>query len=168
MKIPQVIVSTEKLAAHFKLSPRRIQQLVKLGMPKMSHGKFDHIEAAKFYIRFLQNALENTGAAVGDGSLELFRSQKARSLTASAALKELEYAKRSAELVTVAEAESVKAEFARIVRARFADVPIRLAGQLVGQGSRTMIQAIVERELHSACHLLASTDAATAAQTRRK
>ena len=93
MKIPQMIVSTEKLAQHFKLSPRRIQQLVKLGLPKIARGKFDYVEAAKFYIRFLQNALENKGAVIGDGSLELFRSQKARALTVTAQLKELELKK---------------------------------------------------------------------------
>jgi phage terminase Nu1 subunit (DNA packaging protein) len=168
MKIPQMIASTEKLAVVFKLSPRRIQQLVKLGLPKIARGKFDYVEAATFYIRFLQNALANKGAGDADGTLESFRSQKARSLTASAALKELEYERRRAELVTVAEAESVKAEFARIVRARFADVPIRLAGQLLNQTSRTMVQAIVEREIREACKLLARTDAATVPEKRGK
>jgi len=112
--------------------------------------------------------LENKGAQTGDGTLELFRSQKARSLTASAALKELEFEKRSAELVTVAEANEVLADFAKIVRARFAEVPIRLLlePELRNQTSRTMVQAIVEREIREACKLLARTDAATVSEKR--
>jgi phage terminase Nu1 subunit (DNA packaging protein) len=164
MKIPQLIVSTEKLAQYFKLSPRRIQQLVKLGMPKIARGKFDHIEAAKFYIRFLQNALENKGAGDADGSITLWKSQKSRALTASAALKKLEFDKRRGELVTVAEASEVLAEFSRIVRARFSTVPSSLAGQLLNETSRTMIQAKVESALREACLLLARTDAATVAE----
>jgi phage terminase Nu1 subunit (DNA packaging protein) len=167
MKIPQVVVSTAKLAAHFKLSPRRIQQLVKLGLPKLSRGKFDYVEAAKFYIRFLQRALEAKGAEVGDGTLELFRSQKARSLNATAALKELELKNRRAEVVTIAEASDVLADFARIVRARFSTLPSSLAGQLLNQTSRTMIQAIVETSIRDACCLLASTDAPTVSEKRQ-
>jgi phage terminase Nu1 subunit (DNA packaging protein) len=168
MKTRREIVTGKEIARHLRLSPRRIRQLVKIGMPKIARNKFDFIQCAGFYIRFLQTALENKGAEVGDGTLELFRSQKARSLNASASLKELELKKRRAEVVTIAEASDVLAEFSRVVRARFSTLPSSLAGQLLNQTSRTMIQAIVETSIRDACCLLASSDRATLAEIRRK
>jgi hypothetical protein len=51
-------------------------------MPKIARHKFDLIGSMVWYANFLRTALENRGAPTGDGSLELFRSQKARSLNA--------------------------------------------------------------------------------------
>jgi phage terminase Nu1 subunit (DNA packaging protein) len=166
MKLPKRIVDTDTLARHCNLSPRRIRELTQAGLPKIGRNKFNLIDAISWYIQFLQRALENKGAQTGDGTLELFRSQKARSLTASAALKELEFERRRAEVVTVAESERVLAEFSRLVRARFAEVPIRLSRELLNETSRTMIQAKVESAIREACLLLARTDAATVSEKR--
>jgi phage terminase Nu1 subunit (DNA packaging protein) len=168
MKPPRKIVDTDTLARHCNLSPRRIRELTQAGMPKAGRNKFEFFTAIGWYITFLRAALENKGAQTGDGTLELFRSQKARSLTASAQLKELELAKKRSELVTVAESERVLAEFSQIVRARFADVPIRLSRELLHETSRTMIQAKVESAIREACLLLARTDAATMTDERRR
>jgi phage terminase Nu1 subunit (DNA packaging protein) len=167
-KIPTEIVDAKTLARHCRLSERRIRQLTQVGLPKVARNRFDLVASISWYIRFLQTALENKGAEVGDGTLELFRSQKARALNVTAQLKELELKKRRAEFVTVAEARDALADFARIVRARFSTVPIQLAAQCVNQPSRTMLQAIVEKHLNEAMSLLASVDRATVSEMRRK
>jgi phage terminase Nu1 subunit (DNA packaging protein) len=130
MKTRKEIVNAKELARHLRLSPRRIRQLAKIGMPKIARDKFDFIECAGFYIRFLQRALENKGAEVEN--LDAFRSQKSRALTASAELKELKLARERAELVTHAEASEVLIKFSRIVRARLSTAPVRLAGERGG------------------------------------
>jgi phage terminase Nu1 subunit (DNA packaging protein) len=158
MKTRQEIVNTKELARHLRLSPRRIRQLTQAGMPKIARDKFDFIECAGFYIRFLQRALENKGADVGDGTLELFRSPKARSLTASAELKELELEQKRASLVTREDADKFFAEFQKMVRARISTVAAPLAIELQGETSQIMAQAKIQRALDDALTLLATVD----------
>jgi phage terminase Nu1 subunit (DNA packaging protein) len=154
----RIIVDTATLAAHFNLSPRRIRQLSKDGMPKIGRDQFDFAESAAFYVRFLENALANKGAPVGDDSLAIFRGQKARSLLASTELKEFELEKKRASLVTREDADKVFAEFRKMVRARISTVPAPLAKELLGEKSQVMVQAKIERALEAALTLLATVD----------
>jgi len=114
-----IIVDVYGVAKHFKLDPRRVQQLAKEGLPKQAKNEYPLIECLDWYVAFLQNALENKGAPTGDGSLEMFRSQKSRALTVTAQLKELELATKRSELVTVAESERVLLDFARLCERAF-------------------------------------------------
>ena|ERR1700722_1963414 len=125
-------------------------------MPKIARNKFELVESISWYIQFLQRALENKGADIGE--LELFRKQKSRSLNATAALKELELEKRRAELVTREDADKFFAEFQRMVRARISTVPASLAKELRGETSQVMVQAKIERALEAALTLLATID----------
>ncbi len=154
----RIIVGTATLASHFNLSPRRIRQLATDGMPKIGRDKFDFAESAAFYVRFLQNALENKGAPVGDDGLAIFKGQRARSLLASAELKEFELEQKRANLVTRADANKFLTEFQRMVRARISSVAAPLAIEVRGETSQIMVQAKIERALDAALALLATDD----------
>jgi hypothetical protein len=156
----RTVVNAATLAKHCNLSPRRIRQLVEIGMPKIGRDKFDFIESAGFYIRFLQNALEKKGAPVADGSYNIFKEQKSRSLIASVELKELELEQKRSSLVTRTDADKTMGEFVRMTWARFSTLPGRLAIELLGETSRTMAQAKIERAIREALFLLATSDAA--------
>jgi phage terminase Nu1 subunit (DNA packaging protein) len=47
-------VEVSKVAAFLNLDERRVQQLVKEGMPRESRGQYDPVKCAHFYIRFSQ------------------------------------------------------------------------------------------------------------------
>jgi phage terminase Nu1 subunit (DNA packaging protein) len=154
-----MIVDTPFLAAVLNLSVRRIHQLVKIGLPKSGRGRFDFKACVQWYLKYLHGALENKGAPTGaDRSLELFRSQKARSLLASVELKELVLAEKRANLVTREDADKFFAEFQYMVRARISSVAAPLAIELRGETSHVMAQAKIERALDAALALLATFD----------
>ena len=52
------IVDVERVAQALNLDARRVQQLVKLGMPKEGRGQYDAVKCLLWYIRYLQAALE--------------------------------------------------------------------------------------------------------------
>ncbi len=59
-------VNVEHVAKALNLSPRRVQQLVKLGLPQLSRGAYELVPCMQWYIRHLQTAIEQR--ASGDGS----------------------------------------------------------------------------------------------------
>ncbi len=50
------IVDVTKVASALNLEARRVQQLVKLGMPRKSRGRYDPAKCMLWYILYLQNA----------------------------------------------------------------------------------------------------------------
>jgi len=154
----RMIVDTPVLADALNLSVRRIHQLATIGMPKSGRGTFDFKACVNWYVQFLQNALENKGAPVGDDSVAIFRGHKARSLAASAELKEFELHQKQSSLVTRADADKFLTDFQRMVRARVSSVAAPLAVELRGETSQVMAQAKIERALDGALNLLATVD----------
>jgi hypothetical protein len=51
-------VSAEKIARALNLTESRVHQLVKEGLPKEGRGQFDPVKCMAFYIRYLQNKIE--------------------------------------------------------------------------------------------------------------
>ena len=153
-----MIVRTPVLADALNLSVRRIHQLVKLGLPKSGRGKFDFKACVQWYLKYLHEALENKGAPVADDGVAIFRRQKARSLSASTELKELELERKRSTLVTREDADKFLTEFQRMTRARISTVPASLAKELLGEKSQVMAQAKIERALEAALTLLATVD----------
>jgi len=47
-------VDVTKVASALNLDPRRVQQLVQEGMPRMSRGQYDPVKYMVWYIRYLQ------------------------------------------------------------------------------------------------------------------
>jgi|ERR1700722_6065041 len=158
MKKQTATISTANLADILNLSGRRIQQLVKLGMPRLDRGRFDFKASVNWYVKFMQNALENKGANMADGDVTLWKKEKSRTLTVTAELKELELEKKRSSLVTREDADKVFAEFRKMVRARISTVPAPLAKELLGEKSQVMAQAKIERALEAALTLLATVD----------
>ncbi len=156
--LTQKIVDAPTLAVWCNLSVRRIHQFVELGMPKIGRGRFDAKVCVNWYVKFMQNALENKGAPVADDGVAIFRGQRARSLLASAELKEFELDKKRSSLVTRADADKAFAEFERMVRARISTVAAPLAKELRGETSMVMATAKIERALDAALTLIATVD----------
>jgi phage terminase Nu1 subunit (DNA packaging protein) len=56
------LVPVGKLADALNVTPRRVQQLVADGMPKAKRGRYDLTACLEWYVRFLQNAVEQRQA----------------------------------------------------------------------------------------------------------
>jgi len=145
------IVSIKEIAAFLNLTPTRIQQLVHEGLPKKKRGKYDKDECAGWYVRYLQ-ALVERNAIIDEGG-KIFATEKAerlRQITADADLTEIKLARERGQLVRVDEVEKEMSDLVLTTKARVLAVAPRVAPDLVGENSRVMIQARIEKALKEA------------------
>lgn len=148
-------VDVTKVASFLNLDERRIQQLVKEGMPREGRGQYDAIKCAAWYIRYLQSALEKKSVPTLDGGFVGEREERVRLLRADADLREIELAKERSQLVALSDVEKTLADLVLTTRARILAIPPRLAPELVGETQRTMIQAKLEKACMEALAYLA-------------
>jgi phage terminase Nu1 subunit (DNA packaging protein) len=139
------IVDVTKVASFLNLDERRIQQLVKEGMPRETRGQYDPIKCAYWYIRYLQQVIEKKTVPTLDGGFVGEREERVRLLRADADLREMELAKERGLLVALPDLEAKLTDLVLTTKARIMAIPPRLAPELVGETSRVMIQAKLEK-----------------------
>ena len=148
-------VSVTRIASALNLTPRRIQQLVKEGtLPRETNGQYDPIRCLHLYIRYLQNAIQKKSDPTLDGDAGE-RVARLRIIRAHADQKEMELSKLRSQLVAVKDYDEAVAELVRVTTAHVMAIPARLAPELVGETSRVMIQAKIERAVKDTLKLLA-------------
>jgi hypothetical protein len=106
-------------------------------------------------VRYQQAALEKRSASMPDGGYAGVREERVRLLRADADLKEMQLTKERARLVAVSDVESMLADLVLTTETRIMAIPSRLAPELVGETSRVMVQAKIEKALKEALTLLA-------------
>ncbi len=153
------IVGIKQMAEILNLTPSRIQQLVQEGLPKKLRGKYDRDECAGWYIRYLQ-ALVEKKALVGEGGAVLAseREERLRLLRADADLREIELARERGQLVAIEDVEHEMTDLILVTKARVLAVGARVAPELVGENSRVMIQAVIEKAHKEALSHLAKKE----------
>src|SRR6267378_294241 len=152
------VVDITKVASFLNLTDKRIQQLVKEGMPRESRGQYDPIKCAHWYIRYLQQALEKRSVPTLDGGFVGEREERVRLLRADADLREMELAKERSLVISIADYERTLADLILTTKARIMAIPPRLAPDLVGETSRVMIQAKLEKACKESLSYLARMD----------
>jgi phage terminase Nu1 subunit (DNA packaging protein) len=150
-------VNADKIAQALNLTPSRVHQLVKVGMPKEARGQFDPVKCMFFYIRYLQTALERKTVPTLEGEDAGERAARVRILRAQADQKGIELAKLRSQLVAVPDVEATVADLVRTTEAHIMAIPSRLAPELVGEASRMMIQAKLETAFRKALSRLAKS-----------
>jgi phage terminase Nu1 subunit (DNA packaging protein) len=155
-KSPARIVSAETLAVFLNLMKQRVHQLVAEGLPRKLRGKYDLDECARFYIRYLQAAIEKKAIPLEAGVMATEQQERVRSMRAIADLREIELAEKRGHLVAIDDVERELTELVATTKARIMSVPARLAGELLGETSRTMAQAKIEKALKETLAQLAS------------
>ena len=162
-------VDVTKVASFLNLTEARIHQLVKEeGMPRASRGRYDPIKCAHFYIKYLQRALKQRAVPTLDGGYVGERAERVRLLSADADLREIELAKERGQLVAIQDVEHAMTDLVLITKARIMAVGARVAPELVGETSRVMIQAVIEKAHKEALSMLAKHDGPAAAERRAK
>jgi phage terminase Nu1 subunit (DNA packaging protein) len=145
------IVGIKQIAEKLNLTPSRIQQLVQEGLPKKLRGKYDIDECTGFYIRYLQALVEKK--AVMDEGGKVFateRAERLRLLSADADLTEMKLARERSQLVSIEDVEKEMSDLVLTTKARVLAVAPRVAPDLVGENSRVMVQAKIEKALKEA------------------
>lgn len=140
--------STETLAAALKITRQRIGQLVAAGVLSHSRpGWFDPLTAVPAYIEFSRRRAQT-------GKL---REAMERRTRAQADLAELDLARRRGDLVEVAVVEMMIRNVIAAARGRLLAMPTKLTPLLVGQHSRAVIQARIDKEINDALASLVNT-----------
>lgn len=144
------------LAEFFGLTKQRVHQLVAEGMPRELRGKYDLDKAARWYIRYLQAAIEKRAIPMDGDELVSEQKERVRKLRLNADLKEIELARERGQLVAVEDVEKELSDLVLTTKARIMAVAPRLAPELLGETSRVMAQAKIEKALKESLAQLAS------------
>jgi phage terminase Nu1 subunit (DNA packaging protein) len=142
------LVSVEKVAAALNVTPRRVQQLVELGLPREAHGEYDLGKCLVWYIRYLQAALERRDPDLDTINVAL-RSERQRLTKAQADREELELQRARSEVIPVLVFEERMSYLIRSARQRLLVLPARIAHQLVGLDA-LQIKSALARAVHDA------------------
>jgi phage terminase Nu1 subunit (DNA packaging protein) len=123
------------------------------GLPRVTLRKYDVDAVLDWYIARLEKRLAGESDEDVDGVSQ--RKHELRLLAAKADMHELDLAVKRGDLVSIAETEKAMTDLVIATRARILTVPARVAGELVGEKSRVMAQARIEKALKEALSLLA-------------
>jgi phage terminase Nu1 subunit (DNA packaging protein) len=151
-------VGVGKVASALNLDERRVQQLVKEGMPRVSRGRYDPVKYMLWYVRYLQGVLERSSVPTLDDGFSGERAERVRLLRAQADLREMELASQRSSVIPVADYERTLAAFVLTVKARIMAIAPRVAPEVTGQNSRVMIQALIEKQCKEALSYLAKAE----------
>src|SRR6202035_4556143 len=143
-------VDAGRIASALNLTEQRVQQLVKEGLPREGRGQYDPVKCMLWYIRYLQQALEKKSVPTLDGGFVGEREERVRLLRADADLREMELAKERSQLVAIQDVEKEMVDLILTTKARVMAVAPRLAPEVVGEMSRVMAQAKIEKALKDA------------------
>ena len=144
------LVDVRKLASAMNVTTRRVAQLVHDGLPREERGKYELGKCLLWYIRYLQNALERRAVQTPDGEVTSIREERLALLRLDRELREIELAEKRKQLVAIPDVEKAMSDLVLMTKARMMAVAPRRAADLVGESSRVMIQAKVEKEIRTA------------------
>lgn len=135
------------------LTPMRITQLVREGMPKTDRGQYDPARCMYWYIGKLRGHVGHKEGEDGSST----QGERKGLLKVQRAREELALAKDLGQVMEVRQHELILADMVLDTKARVMAVAPRAAPDLVGETSRVMIQAKLEKHLKEALHQLAQS-----------
>ena len=151
----QRVVGINAIAERLKITPRRVQQLVGEGLPRLARGRYDVDQVLDWYIARLEKQI--AGGSDEEGSIT-YNKERARDRAAAADLKEIELARQRRMLVAIPDMEKAMTDLVVATKAAILAVPGRISLSLVGSEA-PVIHERLERELEEALSKLATTQA---------
>lgn len=138
------IVNSAAVAEALNLTERRVEQLVHEGMPRVSRGKYDLWTCARWYIQYLQKAIERRATENGEGTHANLTEEKKRLIRIQADTALLEYRQKTGELIPAHLVDDKFVTFASTIRDRFFALPSRVAGRLEGERKEAIREKLFE------------------------
>lgn len=140
-------VTSQQLAQFFGLTPERIRQLTKDGMPSEGRGRYDFVTATRWYIQFLQEAVKRRTTEGGVGGADALRKERAASIGIDTELKRIDLMRARGELIPVTEAvrmfEGAVAQFKAKMLAGVSRAGIRLMGARTQARATAVVEEVV-------------------------
>lgn len=151
------LVDVGRVAQALNLHERRVQQLVKEGLPREGRGQYDAVKCMLWYVRYLQALIEKKAVSLAPSGAVYAseREERVRLLRADADMREIELAKERSQLVAIEDVEKEMTDLVLTTKARMMAIPPRIAPELLGETSRVMIQAKLEKAFKEALSHLA-------------
>jgi hypothetical protein len=148
---PTVDENAHTIAQSLNLGVRRIYQLVKEGvLPGIGRGECDIVRYLEAYVRYLQSAMSAKASIDSDGAVLSGKDQRTKLLAVQTEREELELAREKSQVIAVADYSVTIAHMIIETKARLKAVAPRVAVQLVGESSRVMIQAKIDKGIDEA------------------
>jgi hypothetical protein len=142
-------------AAALNLGERRVNQLVKEGLPKVAHGRYDVGTCLRWYVRYLQKSLLQRGLMDPDGGgFEATLAIRNQLLGVNRELKQIELAKKREGLISTERVQRDRAALFLEIKTRILALPPRLAAEVLGEQDLAVVQAKVDRSLKGALESL--------------
>ena len=129
------------VAAVLGVSPRRVQQLVKQGMPRASRGTYDLSACVQWYEKY------RTGRAAQSSKLDQARLRKT---LAEAKLAEIEVTAIEEKLIPADVVQDTWKKITETIRARLLKIPAEVAAELEGTEDQAGAQEIIKRSVYGA------------------
>ena len=124
--------NVDQISDALNVSTRRVHQLVAAGMPRAARGRYDTDACLRWYVRFLQRAVEHRESLTEKSSTDAVRTQRARLLDARASSEEISLAEKRGELVPLAAVEEMMSGMILQSRQQLLQLPSRVAPELEG------------------------------------
>ncbi len=163
-------VRCAEIAKTLNLTERRVQQLVKDGLPHKTRGQYDAMECARWYIRYLQAAIERRATKNEDDNSESSLNDEKKRLTRiQADIAQLEYQQKVGELIPAHLVDDKFVTFAGAVHDRFLALPSRFAQRMPSEmrdDVRTKLYDTVKDLLNGLSHNPTGTKHGSDSRTR--
>lgn len=147
--------NVEQVSKALNVTVRRVNQLVHEGMPRAERGAYDLGGCMLWYIRYLQKALAKKATMGEDGEIASLQGSRQELLKVQIERERFELTKAKAEVIPIETHELILADLIQETKARVRAVGSRISQDLVGETSRLMIQAKLDKAHDEALRQLA-------------
>jgi phage terminase Nu1 subunit (DNA packaging protein) len=148
--MPGPEVTSEELEKEFGLdSMRRIQQLAREGMPQLKRNSFALLDAFRWYVRHLRQAIVRRENPDSTSPMQGFRE---RMLRAQTEREEMDLLKTRGQLIPLAAYEQHMTALVIAARTRLLQLPGRLAGLIVSLDNptdRIQVKRLIDEEIRA-------------------
>jgi len=151
-------VDVEAVAKAMNITPRRVQQLKKEGMPSVGRGQYELGPCMAWYIRFLQQALEKRGPTASEDSADLIN-ERVKLTREQREKVALENEIRRGQLADMAEVRMAWSDHITRAKTKLLSMPSKLGPLLINVSDTNIVQQRIKSEVYAALVELAeSTD----------
>jgi len=147
--------NVEQVAKALNVTVRRVNQLVHEGMPRAERGVYDLGACMLWYIRYLQKALAKKATMGEDGEIASLQGARQELLKVQIERERFELAREKRLHIPIATHELILSDLIQETKARVRAVGSRISQDLVGETSRLMIQAKIDKAHDEALRQLA-------------
>ena len=148
-------VNGDRLSEALNVTVRRVQQLVKEGLPQVDRNRYDLGQCYFWYVRYLQKALQRRENV--EAPPTKFQTIRERLMDAQASMEELSLYEKRGKMIPIEAYEKLLIGWVITIRQRLLALPSRVASMLVGLDRRAIHDAI-DREVREVLLILSRED----------